>query len=222
MRQGLTISERRACGLLEYRVGLEIDGVQARLQAARLCLSEDLGSRLAIEVLDSSGQAFWQGLVINLGLFIILTVSLNLTSGFTGVFSLGGGYSSQDGALGTLDLSQNNFLGKGYQLSHSLIAFGRGEWFGVGLGASVEKLLYLPEAHTDFLLAVLAAISFATGDDRQCVQCSNFRERRIGSVQFRHPVRQTAKRSHSERTVRFNFRQATECGVVSVHGLGCG
>ena len=47
-------------------------------------------------------------------------------------------------------------LHKGYQLSHSLIAFGRGEWFGVGLGASVEKLLYLPEAHTDFLLAVIA------------------------------------------------------------------
>ena len=46
--------------------------------------------------------------------------------------------------------------GKGYQLSHSLIAFGRGEWFGVGLGASVEKLFYLPEAHTDFLLAVIA------------------------------------------------------------------
>ena len=47
-------------------------------------------------------------------------------------------------------------LGKGYQLSHSLIAFGRGEWFGVGLGSSVEKLLFLPEAHTDFLLAVVA------------------------------------------------------------------
>ncbi len=47
-------------------------------------------------------------------------------------------------------------FGKGYQLSHSLIAFGRGEWFGVGLGSSVEKLLYLPEAHTDFLLAVIA------------------------------------------------------------------
>jgi len=46
--------------------------------------------------------------------------------------------------------------GKGYQLSHALIAFGRGEWFGVGLGASVEKLLYLPEAHTDFLMAVIA------------------------------------------------------------------
>ena len=46
--------------------------------------------------------------------------------------------------------------GKGYQLSHALIAFGRGEWLGVGLGASVEKLHYLPEAHTDFLLAVIA------------------------------------------------------------------
>jgi cell division protein FtsW len=47
-------------------------------------------------------------------------------------------------------------FGRGYQLSHALIAFGRGEWFGVGLGASVEKLLYLPEAHTDFVLAVIA------------------------------------------------------------------
>ena len=46
-------------------------------------------------------------------------------------------------------------LGKAYQLSHSLIAFGRGETFGQGLGASVEKLHYLPEAHTDFLLAVI-------------------------------------------------------------------
>jgi cell division protein FtsW len=46
--------------------------------------------------------------------------------------------------------------GGGYQLSHALIAFGRGEWLGVGLGASVEKLFYLPEAHTDFLLAVIA------------------------------------------------------------------
>ncbi len=45
--------------------------------------------------------------------------------------------------------------GKGYQLTHSLIALGRGEVFGQGLGSSVEKLHYLPEAHTDFLLAVI-------------------------------------------------------------------
>ncbi|MDR0934369.1 MAG: putative lipid II flippase FtsW [Burkholderiaceae bacterium] len=48
-----------------------------------------------------------------------------------------------------------NAMGKAYQLSHSLIAFGRGELFGVGLGGSVEKLHYLPEAHTDFLMAVI-------------------------------------------------------------------
>lgn len=81
--------------------------------------------------------------------------------------------------------------GKGYQLSHAFIAFGRGEWFGMGLGASVGKLFYLPEAHTDFLLSIIAeelgfagvllvvclfAIlvhrAFAVG--RQCVQLERF------------------------------------------------
>jgi cell division protein FtsW len=47
-------------------------------------------------------------------------------------------------------------FGAGYQLSQALIAFGRGEWFGVGLGNSVQKQFYLPEAHTDFVFAVLA------------------------------------------------------------------
>ncbi len=57
--------------------------------------------------------------------------------------------------FGFMDPWQDPF-GKGYQLSHALIAFGRGEWFGVGLGGSIEKLFYLPEAHTDFLVAVIA------------------------------------------------------------------
>jgi cell division protein FtsW len=47
-------------------------------------------------------------------------------------------------------------FGSGFQLAQSLIAIGRGEWFGVGLGASVQKLFYLPEAHTDFVFAVMA------------------------------------------------------------------
>ena len=46
--------------------------------------------------------------------------------------------------------------GTDYQLSQSLIAFGRGDWFGVGLGHSVQKLFYLPEAHTDFVFAIFA------------------------------------------------------------------
>jgi cell division protein FtsW len=50
---------------------------------------------------------------------------------------------------------EDNAMNKAYQLTHSLIAFGRGELFGVGLGGSLEKLHYLPEAHTDFLLAVI-------------------------------------------------------------------
>jgi len=44
----------------------------------------------------------------------------------------------------------------GFQLTQALIAIGRGEWFGVGLGGSIQKLFYLPEAHTDFILAVIA------------------------------------------------------------------
>ncbi len=47
-------------------------------------------------------------------------------------------------------------LGAGYQLSNALMAIGRGEWFGVGLGASVQKLSYLPEAHTDFIFSIIA------------------------------------------------------------------
>ena len=47
-------------------------------------------------------------------------------------------------------------FGSGFQLTQALIAIGRGEWFGVGLGNSIQKLFYLPEAHTDFLFAVLA------------------------------------------------------------------
>ena len=61
----------------------------------------------------------------------------------------------RDRIFGFMDPWSDAF-GRGYQLSHALIAFGRGEVLGVGLGASIEKLFYLPEAHTDFLLAVIA------------------------------------------------------------------
>ncbi len=57
--------------------------------------------------------------------------------------------------LGFLDPWKDPYK-TGFQLTQSLIAIGRGEWFGVGLGASVQKLFYLPEAHTDFVFAVLA------------------------------------------------------------------
>jgi len=61
----------------------------------------------------------------------------------------------RDRLTGFLDPWQDPF-NTGYQLTHSLIAIGRGEWLGVGLGNSVQKLFYLPEAHTDFVFAVYA------------------------------------------------------------------
>ncbi|MCC5871800.1 MAG: putative lipid II flippase FtsW [Gammaproteobacteria bacterium] len=54
-------------------------------------------------------------------------------------------------------------FGSGYQLTQALIAFGRGEWFGVGLGEGLQKLFYLPEAHTDFIFAVIAEETGAAG-----------------------------------------------------------
>jgi cell division protein FtsW len=54
-------------------------------------------------------------------------------------------------------------LGKGYQLTHSLLAVGHGGWIGAGLGNSIEKLSYLPEAHTDFILAIIAEETGALG-----------------------------------------------------------
>src|SRR5256886_1375263 len=76
-----------------------------------------------------------------------------MAAGFVGLI-LSSPYRMQR-IFGFMDPWSDPF-GRGYQLSHALIAFGRGEWLGVGLGASVEKLHYLPEAHTDFLLAVIA------------------------------------------------------------------
>ncbi len=58
--------------------------------------------------------------------------------------------------LGTFRDPWADEYGSGYQLTQALIAFGRGDWFGLGLGDSVQKLFYLPEAHNDFLFAVIA------------------------------------------------------------------
>jgi cell division protein FtsW len=52
--------------------------------------------------------------------------------------------------------SDDVVFGSGYQLAQALIGFGRGEWFGVGLGNSIQKIYFLPEAHTDFVLAIIA------------------------------------------------------------------
>ena len=113
-----------------------------------LLLEPDMGAFVVICAIAMT--TLWLG-GFNLKVFAALLLALPLA--FAALI-----YSSpyrMQRVIGFMDPWSDPF-GKGYQLSHALIAFGRGEWFGVGLGSSVEKLFYLPEAHTDFLMAVIA------------------------------------------------------------------
>ena len=118
------------------------------LVGALLLLEPDMGAFVVVCAI-AMGMLWLGG--FNLKIFGALTLALPLAFAAL-IFS--SEYRMQR-VLGFLDPWSDPY-GKGYQLSHALIAFGRGEWLGVGLGASVEKLFYLPEAHTDFLLAVIA------------------------------------------------------------------
>ncbi len=123
-------------------------GLVMAVVGSLLLLEPDFGAFAVITAI-AMGLLFLGGFNWRLfaGLFAILAVA------FVGLV-VSSPYRMQR-VLGFLDPWKDPY-GKGYQLSHSLIAFGRGEWQGVGLGASVEKLSYLPEAHTDFLMAIIA------------------------------------------------------------------
>jgi cell division protein FtsW len=133
----------------DFRKGFApMAGVMA-VVGALLLLQPDLGA-FGVMVAISMGILFLGG--VDGRLFASITVALS--AAFMAVI-----WTSpwrRERIFAYLDpWSADNTLGRGYQLSHSLIAFGRGEWFGVGLGASIEKLHYLPEAHTDFIVAVI-------------------------------------------------------------------
>jgi len=139
---------RKAAFMDDFRKGfLPMFGVMA-LIAALLLREPDFGALVVVTAI-AMGILFLGGL--NWRLFAGLATLLAVA--FVALI-LASPYRLQR-ILGFMD-PWSDAYGKGYQLSHSLIAFGRGEWLGVGLGASVEKLFYLPEAHTDFLLAVIA------------------------------------------------------------------
>lgn len=137
---------RKAALMHDLRQGfLPMFGVML-LVGGLLLMEPDFGSFVVI-VAIALGVLFLGGL--NWRLFVGLIIMLAI--GFVLLIWLSP-YRLQR-VIGFMDPWADPY-GKGYQLSHALIALGRGEFFGVGLGESVEKLFYLPEAYTDFLLAV--------------------------------------------------------------------
>ncbi|MFX4228049.1 MAG: putative lipid II flippase FtsW [Porticoccaceae bacterium] len=113
-----------------------------------LLLEPDFGSAVVLSgtvlaVLFLAGVSLWR---------FILTLCVSIL--LLGYLATSSDYRMQR-ILSFMDPWADQF-NTGYQLTQALIAFGRGEWFGVGLGNSLQKLFYLPEAHTDFVFAVIA------------------------------------------------------------------
>ena len=124
-------------------------GVAVLVVGLLLLAEPDMGAFMVIAII-AMGILFLGG--VNARMFFLIAALIVAAFGVMIAFS----EWRRERIFAYLDpWSAEHTLGKGYQLSHSLIAFGRGEVFGVGLGGSVEKLHWLPEAHTDFLLAVI-------------------------------------------------------------------
>jgi cell division protein FtsW len=124
-------------------------GIAVAVVGLLLLAEPDMGAFMVIAVI-AMGILFLGG--VNARMFFLIAAVLVVAFGLMIAMS----EWRRERIFAYLDpWSEKHALGKGYQLSHSLIAIGRGEIFGVGLGGSVEKLHWLPEAHTDFLLAVI-------------------------------------------------------------------
>ena len=124
-------------------------GVAVGMVGALLLAEPDMGAFMVIAVI-AMGILFLGG--VNLRMFLL--IGLVLLGAFVLMIAFNDYRRARIFAYRD-PWSEHNALAKGYQLTHSLIAIGRGEVLGVGLGGSVEKLHWLPEAHTDFLLAVI-------------------------------------------------------------------
>ena len=142
MVRKMEVKERFFRAVLPMAVAVGVVGM--------LLLAEpDMGAFLVIAVI-AMGILFLGG--VNARMFFVIAAILVLAFAAMVWFS----DWRRERIFAYLDpFGEDHALGKGYQLSHALIAIGRGEVFGVGLGGSVEKLHWLPEAHTDFLLAVI-------------------------------------------------------------------
>lgn len=142
MVRKMEVKERFFRAVLPMAAAVAVVGV--------LLLAEpDMGAFMVISVI-AMGILFLGG--VNARMFFVIATVVVIAFGLMVMLS----EWRRERIFAYLDPWSDKYsMGKGYQLSHSLIAFGRGEVFGVGLGGSVEKLHWLPEAHTDFLMAVI-------------------------------------------------------------------
>jgi len=142
MVRKMEVKERFFRAVMPMAVAIGIVGL--------LLLAEpDMGAFMVISVI-AMGILFLGG--VNAGMFFVIATVVVIAFALMVMLS----DWRRERIFAYLDPWSDKYsMGKGYQLSHSLIAFGRGEVFGVGLGGSIEKLHWLPEAHTDFLLAVI-------------------------------------------------------------------
>ena len=143
---GYTVRHRAE--LREHFVGFVKPMLLIGLTCVLLLLEPDFGASvvmlsISLAVLFIAGARLRDFLVTSLAVGALFT-ALAVTSPYR-----------MKRLLGFLD-PWSDPLGSGYQLTQSLIAIGSGQWFGVGFGGSVQKLFYLPEAHTDFVFAVIA------------------------------------------------------------------
>lgn len=132
------------------RKGVGPMGVAFILVSWLVSMQPDLGALIMI-VAIAFGVLFIGGLNLRLfGVLLVLVVCVVCSMVFFSPWRMARMMAYLD------PWGESSVLGKGYQLSHSLIAFGRGETTGVGLGDAIEKQHYLPEAHTDFIMAIIA------------------------------------------------------------------
>lgn len=128
--------------------GFSVSMLIIAVVAALLLKEPDFGSTVvisatAVAILFLAGMRLFQFALVICGGGVVLAILATSTN------------YRMDRLIGFIDPWKVQF-DSGYQLTQSLIAFGRGEWFGLGLGGSIQKLFYLPEAHTDFIVAILA------------------------------------------------------------------
>ena len=131
----------------EFKVGIVSMGLIIALMAILLLFEPDFGSTVVIAA-TVIGMMFLGGVRIT-HFMLVLAVGVSLFA----ALAMTSSYRLQR-ILSFMDPFSDPF-NSGFQLVQALIAIGRGEWFGVGLGNSIQKLFYLPHAHNDFLLAVI-------------------------------------------------------------------